>query len=260
MATVIANVWYMTHSSYQWPFFYECAPMLEKMNDFSQTACPGIKNYSLYKGSIGYDIKRVKLCNWPTNTVRDVDCCLWYEKDEMKKCNLCEKCMILKWQLDKSCKRHNATSPATKRKRQEASSKYPFVYLSPASQKMKTKNLQKAVASTRRAVTDVIERMPINDIQNDEIADLVHSVNSSKEGQNELENFAEADKSGEGRGELTKQIWEADVDDVQKFLLDQRKNGMSVYSSSCHLRIQFFTILAESQIAGHLSPSGYRYA
>lgn len=215
MATVIANVWYMTHSSYQWPFF---------MN-----------------GSIGYDIKRVKLCNWPTDTVRDVDCCLWYEKDEMKKCNLCEKCMLLKWQLDKSCKRHNATSPATKRKRQEASSKYPFVYLSPASQKMKTKNLQKAVASTRRAVTDVIERMPINYIQNDEIADLVHSINSSKEGQNELEKiFAEADKSGEGRGELTKQIWEADVDDVQKFLLDQRKNVYSVYSSSCHLRIQFF--------------------
>ena len=83
--------------------------------------------------------------------------------------------------------------------------------------------------------------MPINDIQNDEIADLVHSINSSKEGQNELEKiFAEADKSGEGRGELTKQIWEADVDDVQKFLLDQRKNGMSVYSSLCHLRIQFF--------------------
>ena len=176
-----------------------------------------------------------------TDTVRDVDCCLWYEKDEMKKCNLCEKCMLLKWQLDKSCKRHNATSPATKRKRQEASSKYLFVYLSPASQKMKTKNLQKAVASTQRAVTDVIERMPINDIQNDEIADLVHSINNSKEGQNELEKiFAEADKSGEGCGELTKQIWEADVDDVQKFLLDQRKNDMSVNSSSCHLRIQFF--------------------
>ena len=125
-------------------FFHECAPMLEKMNDFSQTACPGIKNYSLYKGSIGYDIKRVKLCNWPTDTVRDVDCCLWYEKDEMKKCNLCEKCMYLKWKLDKSCKRHNATSPATKRKRQEASSKYSFVYLSPASQKMKTKKLTKS--------------------------------------------------------------------------------------------------------------------
>ena len=49
--------------------FGECTPVLERMNDPSQTVCPGIKNYSAYKASIGYDLKRARPCSWPSDTV-----------------------------------------------------------------------------------------------------------------------------------------------------------------------------------------------
>ena len=64
------------------------------------------------------------------------------------------------------------------------------------------KTLKKALATAQTAAADVIERVPVNDEQNDDIADLVHSIHSSEEGQRELEKiFAEADETGEGRGE-----------------------------------------------------------
>ena len=163
--------------------FGECTPVLERMNDPSQTVCPGIKNYSAYKASIGYDLKRAKPCSWPSDTVWDIDCCVWYRKCETKKSNLCVKCVGLKWQLDARSKTHQAISPTTKRKCQEASSNYPFAYLSPASKKAKVENLKKALATAQTAAAGVIERVPVNDVQNDDISDFVQSIHSSEEGQ-----------------------------------------------------------------------------
>lgn len=37
------------------------------------------------------------------------------------------------------------------------------------------------------------------------------------------------------KAKTMKRIWEADVDDVKKFLVDQKKNSMAVKSSSVHV-------------------------
>ena len=190
--------------------------LLERMNNRHWVVCPGIKDYSMYKTTIGYDLKRAKPCYWPANSVRDVECCMWYNKNPIKKLDLCEKCTKFKWQLVARSKTHAATSPGHKRQRQKESSRYPFDRLSPASKKAKVENLQKVVTCGRKCkIAKMIDRTPVNEVQNDEIANLVNSIHDSEEGQHELERiFNEADGTKEGRGQIAKEIWEADVADV----------------------------------------------
>jgi hypothetical protein len=52
----------------------ELQAVLEEMNDSRWNVCRGVADYSQYRSSIGYDIKRVKLACWPPNTARDIEC------------------------------------------------------------------------------------------------------------------------------------------------------------------------------------------
>lgn len=54
----------------------ELQSVLGEMNDACWSVCRGVCNYSQYKSSIGYDIKRVKLACWPPDTARDNDCAI----------------------------------------------------------------------------------------------------------------------------------------------------------------------------------------
>ena len=66
----------------------------------------------------------------------------------------------------------------------------------------------------------------MNDKQSDKIAELVKSIDSSGHGQHALKViFQEADKAGEGKGEILKSIWEQDVSDMKQFYQDQKQNG-----------------------------------
>lgn len=65
------------------------------------------------------------------------------------------------------------------------------------------------------------------DSQSSEIAEVVRTIHNTEQGQNLLQQiFSEADQSGEGRGELLKEIWDRDVSDVNQFSQDQKNNGM----------------------------------
>ena len=58
------------------------------------------------------------------------------------------------------------------------------------------------------------------------IAEVVRTIHNTEQGQSQLQNiFSEADQSGEGRGELLKEIWDRDVSDVNQFSQDQKNNG-----------------------------------
>ena len=59
----------------------ELQALLEEMNDFCWDVCRGVANYSQYRSSIGYDIKRVKLACWPPNTARDIECAIWFKME-----------------------------------------------------------------------------------------------------------------------------------------------------------------------------------
>ena len=69
---------------------------IEKLASEKWVVCPGMKGYSTYKNSIGYDLKRVATCSWPPDMARDCECPFLYEKCSTKKSSLCSKCTSLK--------------------------------------------------------------------------------------------------------------------------------------------------------------------
>ena len=80
--------------------------------------------------------------------------------------------------------------------------------------------------SQAKCSAEKFERTSMNDKQNDEIVELVKSIDSSDHGQHALQSiFQEADKAGEGKGDILRGIWEQDVSDVKQFYQDQKQNG-----------------------------------
>ena len=89
--------------------------------------------------------------------------------------------------------------------------------------------------SQAKCSAEKIERTSMNDKQNDEIAELVKSIDSSDHGQHALQLiFQEADKAGEGKGDILRDIWEQDVSDMKQFYQDQEKNGEYTVSDAVH--------------------------
>ena len=118
------------------------------------------------------------------------------------------------------------------KRRRSASSTYPFQYLSPKSKKVKIENLQQVVTYHRRLSqkAQAIDRACISEAQGAEVAEIIHTIYNSAEGQKQLQQiYSEADHSGDGRGAVLKQIWEEDVSDMQQFMKDQETNGMYMY-------------------------------
>ena len=75
-----------------------------------------------------------------------------------------------------------------------------------------------------------IDRACISEAQGAEVAEIIHTIHNSAEGQKQLQQiYSEADHSGDGRGAVLKQIWEEDVSDMQQFMKDQETNGMYMY-------------------------------
>ena len=198
--------------------------VLSRMNESSWIVCPGVHDCSSYKGTIGYDIKGAKPCSWPPNVARDVECQLWYHKDAKQQSNLCKACTQLKWKLSARKKEYERLSQTEKKQRSDASSRYPFEYLSPDSKQVKVSNMRKMIVDLSSLVKRAekrIERLSLPDQQNEEIIELVQSIERSDEGRNELQKiFSEAELSGEGRGAMIKKIWDNDVSDMNQFSLD----------------------------------------
>ncbi len=199
------------------------------MNEPSWTICPGVSEYDSYKSAIGYDIKGVTVRNWLPNTVCDDQCRIWYHKSVTHQSDLCSACTQLKWKLAARKREHESLSATEKGQRSEATSKYPFHFLSPKSQQLKVQKMRRAIGdlnmSVKRTVSK-IDRLSLTDEQNFEISELVQSIQSSSEGQTELQRiYSEAEQSGEGRGAVLQALWENDASDMNQFIADQQSNG-----------------------------------
>jgi hypothetical protein len=69
-----------------------------------------------------------------------------------------------------------------------------------------------------------VDRLSMPDSQSTEIAEVVRTIHNTEQGQSQLQQiFSEADRSGEGRGDLLKEIWDRDVSDVNQFSQDKKK-------------------------------------
>lgn len=210
------------------------------MNEQSWTICPGVSEYDSFKSAIGYDIKGVTVCSWPTNTVCDAQCQIWY-KSVTQQSDLCKACAQLKWKLTTRKQEHESLSAREKSQRSEATSKYPFEYLSPKSQQLKVQKMRRAIGDlnmlVKRTVSET-DRLSLTDEQDLEISELVQSIQSSSEGQ-ELQNiYSKAEQSGKGRGSILQALWENDSSDLNQFVLDQKSNGSNYLKTmSMHIYV-----------------------
>ena len=80
----------------QSPIDSSSLPILEKFDNVHLEIRPGVKDYSFFRASIGFDIERALRMSWPPDTARDCDCSIWYTKRLIQKSQLCEKCTSLK--------------------------------------------------------------------------------------------------------------------------------------------------------------------
>ena len=77
--------------------------------------------------------------------------------------------------------------------------------------------------SEAKRSAEKIERTSMNDKQ---IVGLVKAIDNSDDGQCALQSiYQEAEKTGEGRGDTLRGIWEQDVSDMKQFYQDQKHNG-----------------------------------
>lgn len=202
---------------------------LDKLANPSLSVCPGIKGYSIYKTSIGYDLKRAVTNNCPPNSVRDCECTIMYDQPSTRKSLLCAKCVSLKWQLAKRKREHDALTTPERRHRQSSGSKVAFDVLSPSSKRARFDNMRKTIHQLQSKVeyySEKIERLSTNEVQNKEIGELVSSIIATPQGCQQLrEILIEAEHKHEGLGSVLKGIWDKDIGDWQQFQSDQQDNG-----------------------------------
>ena len=176
--------------------------------------------------------------SWPPNTARDYECTVFYEKSSTQKTALCKKCTSLKWRLSARKMEHNQL---TNEHRQQASSTVPFDFLSPESKKARLSNMRREIVTLRtqaKSSAEKIERISMNDKQNDEITELIKSIDNSDDGQSALQSiFKEADEDGAGKGDMLKDIWEQDVSDMKQFYQDQQQNGEHIIILLLHVHV-----------------------
>ena len=206
--------------------------VMEKLADQKWVVCPGVKDYSSYKASIGYDMKRIVTCSWPPDTARDCECTVLFEKGPTHKSMLCKKCTSLKWRLSARKREHDQIGDEHRLKRQRSSSTVPFSVLSPESKRARVSNMRREIVTLRaqaKSNAQKIERMSVNDEQTEELYELIRSINSCDTGQQALQSiYREAESTGAGKGELLKAIWEEDVTDANGFYQDQQKNSKCI--------------------------------
>ena len=186
-------------------------------------------NYSQYRSSIGYDIKRVKLACWPPNTARDIE----FKKELSSHSDLCDRCVRLKWQLA-VCKKSSHELLPSDRLTRQSTSFYPFQYLSPHSKKIKLDNMCQTIHKTTSKKAQEVDRLSMPDSQSSVIAEVVQTIHNTEQGQNLLQQiFSQADQSSEGQGELLKEIWDRDVSDINQFSWDQKKRYVYWSMKTC---------------------------
>ena len=218
------------------PFNESCIiPLLNQLSDHSLVVCPGIKGYSEYKDSIGYDLKRVVVNRCPPDSVRDQGCTVLHQQHSTSHSVVCGKCVSLKWQLARRKREHEDLTPSKRAKRQSYDSKVPFELLSPISQKTRINSMRKAIKNLQcktEYYSEKIERLLANEEQNKEIGELVNGelvngelVNAivcSENGISKLkEIYTEANCLHNGLGNQLQDIWSKDFSDWQQFQADK---------------------------------------
>ena len=214
------------------PFLQQLLP------DSGYTVCPGIVNYDELFAAVRHTHQNLQTIKVGEKVVRheSVKCMLWHKPEGKqkrlfdRKKGMCAECKSFDYQMTREVKR--ATQSEPKVARTASSSNYPFTYLSPASQKVRARNLMRE----RKTLMQRIQKyaslcVPLDDEQSEEMSSLTQAIDGNPEFREELNNiFLEADHHREGHGATLQEIWESDVADNEsdKFQTDQGKNSMLI--------------------------------
>lgn len=202
---------------------------LEKLANTALVACPGIEQYSTYKLSIGFDLKRVQVVRIPSDSARDQECTYFFDSSPNSRSSVCSKCCSLKRHLTRRKKEHDEMSPTTRSQRQSSSSHSQFSYLSPSSKRARLENMRKTARSLKFAANYYslkVEKTSINEIQNQEVGQLIDSIVISEEGQRHLQQIiSEANDVTSGLGNVVEEVWKEDYSQWMQFRDDQITNS-----------------------------------
>jgi hypothetical protein len=142
--------------------------VLSRMNESSWIVCPGVHDYSSYKGTIGYDVKGARPCSWPPNVARDV--AKYGITRMLNSSQIYAKLARSSSGTSQHVKENERLSQTEKMQRSDASSRYPFEYLSPDSKQVKVSNMRKVIVDLSSLVKRAekrIERLSLPDQQNE---------------------------------------------------------------------------------------------
>ena len=138
--------------------------------------CPGIPldEYEGYKKVIKYDQKRVHITEEPYKRIASENCLMWvYPTRNMSKVQkmslevLCKECVHLTNRLKHGVKRLSQVSAERQLEREQPSSSYPLMYLSPESRKRRKLNAKKQQIKERRLIKkkSKSDKVALNDLK-----------------------------------------------------------------------------------------------
>ena len=198
----------------------------------SHKFCPGIDPelyLKEYKEVIRFDIKSVRLTDFPFHRVHSVKCDLLFElarnatKEEKDAKEVkCYPCKDLVRHLERQKTRTLKETPTRKAKRQRPSSRARLSYMSPASQAKRKKLAQyERTNSIRKLARYEEHEVTLDDDQNEEMRTVMEMTKDDEELQRL---YDEGEKYGVGG--IMKEIWNTDLDCQRtEFSRDQASNS-----------------------------------
>ena len=136
---------------------------------------------------------------------------------------MCQACKKMCSYLDQLVRTAVAVTPARKASRQDPSSICPISSLSPASQKKRKYNLMhERVEDRKRLQKYEHTEVTLDDDQNDELSQVVHTINAKSPGCEILSQIFE-EAENQGKGQIVWEIWENDL--RLQFNKYQARNG-----------------------------------
>ncbi len=197
--------------------------------------CGGITEaeYEEESSNLRYEPKCEKT-TFPYNSVHSQNCTKWFHCSHPKKQKkndlgyfVCAGCS----QFLRHVRKLNAKNDITdseKKRRQQPSSHYKLNLLSPASCKIRQRNVRKKRQSDKKKIQRLQKRVEklkieLNDEQDKEMKDIVSIINKKYESevQSVLE---EASEQSSETGAIMRDIWEQDTKDREDFVKDQIRN------------------------------------
>ena len=205
------------------------------------TLCPGmLEDYK----DLGYKPENIRIMAGPVKSIHASSCKIWHTPSSRQKVSsksrsnasdpqwkrVCTECLGVLRYVRKKVKAKKNVDEATKAKRQEPSSHFPWKYLSPGSKSKRARNARQQRSRLKKQVLKFYKRTKIElpGQQSKELCQLIEAIESSENGKKELSKInadgnKHVGKGGPKAGDCISGVWQKAR---ESFFENQRNNGM----------------------------------